>query len=129
MNLDLSSVDREILWKHLQDQVERFYTNTAQLEVAPALNQKQVQQYIHQSAQSVSSPLEALEHIEEGMTRFAVHTPHPQYFGLFNPRAAFTSVVADTITLRACITNYTTTKKDLVQLVELLDQIRDQYKF
>ena len=98
MNLDLSSVDREILWKHLQIHVESFYASTEQLEVAPELNQQQVQEYIHQSARSVSSPLDALEHVVEGMTRFAVHTPHPHYFGLFNPRAAFMGVVADTLT-------------------------------
>ena len=31
------------------------------------------------------------------------------------------------MTLRACITNYATTRKDLMQLVELLNQIRNQY--
>ena len=98
MNLDLSPADRETLWKHLQNHVETFHANTAELEVAPELNQQQVQEYIHQSAQSIASPIEALEHVVEGMTRFAVHTPHPSYFGLFNPRAAFPGVVADTLT-------------------------------
>ena len=96
MNFDLSPTDREILWKHLQNHVETFYTDTAQLEVAPKLNQQQVQEHIN--AQSTFSPSEALEHVMEGMTRFAVHTPHPRYFGLFNPRAAFPGVVADTLT-------------------------------
>lgn len=34
----------------------------------------------------------------EGLTQFQVHTPHPRYFGLYNPRPNYMGIMADTLT-------------------------------
>ena len=47
---------------------------------------------------NIPTPETALQHVLDGLTRYAVHTPHPMYYGLFNPRPSFASVLADTIT-------------------------------
>jgi len=40
---------------------------------------------------------EAIEDVLNGPTKYAVHTPHPGYFGMFNPRPNFPSIIADVI--------------------------------
>ena len=42
--------------------------------------------------------MEAIELITKGLEKYSVHTPHPKYFGLFNPRSNFAGILADIIT-------------------------------
>ena len=100
MNLDLTVPQREALWQQLQATVETYYRSTASLKVTPDLDQQKIVAYVEQHglAMPLASPMDALAHVANGMTRYAVHPPHPRYFGLFNPRAAFPGVLADAIT-------------------------------
>ena len=41
---------------------------------------------------------QALQAVVKGMTDHTVHTPHPMYYGLYNPRANFAGILADLIT-------------------------------
>jgi glutamate/tyrosine decarboxylase-like PLP-dependent enzyme len=42
-------------------------------------------------------PVEALNFAAENLWRYQTHTPHPRYFGLFNPAPATMGVAADTL--------------------------------
>lgn len=97
-NFDFDTKTRSDAWDYLLRELEDYYSNTESLPVAPALNYEKIREYIDQ--QSLEAPLnseEAIGHVLYGLKRFAVHTPHPQYFGLFNPRPAFPGILADTI--------------------------------
>ena len=100
MNLDLTTSQREALWQQLQATVETHYRSTASLKVTPSLDQQEIIAYVEQHglAMPLASPMDALTHVANGMTRYAVHPPHPRYFGLFNPRTAFPGVLADAMT-------------------------------
>ena len=100
MNLDLTPFQRESLWKQLQATVEAYYLSTDALPVNPELDPQKVIDYVEHPGidLSVASVTEALDYVAQGMRQYAVHTPHPRYFGLFNPRAAFPAMVADTMT-------------------------------
>lgn len=97
-NFDFDIKTRSEGWDYLLQKLEDYYLNTESLRVAPDLNYEKIKEYVDQ--QSLGSPLasdEAIDHVLHGLKQYAVHTPHPQYFGLFNPRPAFPGILADTI--------------------------------
>lgn len=100
MNPNLDTIYRNELWKQLQNALETYYADTASLNVAPPLDQQAISAYVEQQQHErpAGSLADALTHVLHGMTTYTVHTPHPRYFGLFNPRAAFPGILADTIT-------------------------------
>jgi len=96
-NFDLTPEQREAVWKILLQSLEKFYTHTTDYRVAPALDIADIKNAV---AGDFDQPLEiqqAVEQILQGMEQYTVHTPHPNYYGLFNPRANFPSILADTI--------------------------------
>lgn len=99
MKFDLQTDDRKMLWDHVVAAVEKFYVNTAELPVAPTLETANIRAFITEFAKAEPNNLqEVLNHVIEGMTLHAVHTAHPAYFGLFNPRANFPGILADLLT-------------------------------
>jgi aromatic-L-amino-acid/L-tryptophan decarboxylase len=99
MTMDLTAQQRDQLWKYLVAGMEQYYSNTKALKVSPELDKIAVEQFVMKyNDQEKVAPEEALRHIFEGLTRYAVHTPHPGYFGLFNPRSNFAGIMADMLT-------------------------------
>lgn len=98
INFDLNTKERNVLWEHLLRDLENHYSLSEQLNVAPTLDEVKIREYIFKSFDVQVKPKEALDHILEGMKKFTVHTSHPAYYGLFNPKANFPSILADTIT-------------------------------
>lgn len=99
MGLDYNSVGRKQTWKYLTDKMEDYLSQTKDWKATPELNKEAVVDYIENN--NFSSPLpinEAIDFVMEGFRKYHVHTPHPHYMGLFNPRANFASIVGDTIT-------------------------------
>jgi glutamate/tyrosine decarboxylase-like PLP-dependent enzyme len=97
-NFDFDAKTRSEAWDYLLGELEDYYSDTASLSVSPTLNPEKIKEYAREH--SLKSPLEvneAIDHVMQGLKKFAVHTPHPQYFGLFNPRPAFPGILADTI--------------------------------
>jgi aromatic-L-amino-acid/L-tryptophan decarboxylase len=95
---DLTPEKRKHLWERLSAAFEQYYTGTAALPVAPRLDQPAIQAFIRRFNGQPEDLDRALDHVLEGLTRYAVHTPHPMYYGLYNPRASFAGILADTIT-------------------------------
>jgi len=97
MNFDVSATERKEIWDYLIEQLELFYGNAYNRKVSPELNFGEIKDFINPLLDNLKSK-EVIQHVLSGLDNYTVHTSHPSYFGLFNPRANFPSALADTIT-------------------------------
>ncbi|MCK7532182.1 MAG: pyridoxal-dependent decarboxylase [Marinilabiliales bacterium] len=95
---DLLPGERKKIWSYLVEKLERHYSDTSSLSVTPPLDPALVKDYCSVDFTTPVSPSDAIDYVMAGLDQFIVHTPHPGYYGLFNPRPAFAGIVADTIT-------------------------------
>ncbi len=99
MNFDLTSAERKKLFNTLFEKIDYFYEHTKDYKISPDLDIPRIRTYINQvDLNKGVDYIEAIELITKGLEKYSVHTPHPKYFGLFNPRSNFAGVLADTIT-------------------------------
>lgn len=86
------------LWERLGDLIERYLGEVASLPVIPAMDPAAVREYLERFEIGIRhDPSDVLESVYEGMRQFQLHTPHPRYFGLFNPSPATMGIAADTL--------------------------------
>ena len=98
MTFDFDPATREQIFAKLLPALEHYYENTKPLSVSSDWNISEIREFAQKfKLDSGNKADEILNHVLKGLTDFAVQTPHPNYFGLFNPRPAFTSVIADFI--------------------------------
>ena len=96
MNFDLSN-RKEVLAATLE-RIDRYYQNTKDFKASPVLDINNIKDFIGRMNLNKSGiPEEAIDHVLDGLENFSVHTPHPKYFGLFNPRSNFAGILADLI--------------------------------
>lgn len=99
MQMDLSPQLRNEIWEWLIPQLEQHYANPKNVAVAPPLHQSEIRDFVRLPTETENlSPKEALNHVLTGLNNYLVHTSHPAYFGLFNPRASFAGILADVLT-------------------------------
>ncbi|WP_299124733.1 aminotransferase class V-fold PLP-dependent enzyme [uncultured Tenacibaculum sp.] len=99
MNFDFDYKQRKEILNTVLDKVEHFYANTKDYNTTPELNVKEIRDLVETpNLVSGNNPKNAIEHIINGLENYSVHTPHPNYLGLFNPRANFAGIIADFIT-------------------------------
>ena len=97
--MELTHEKRIQIWETLIPELENFYDNTNDLDVSPELDKDKIAGFVRKfHSGGIISPEVAISHVIEGLKNFSVHTPHPGYFGLFNPRPVFAGILADTIT-------------------------------
>ena len=80
-------------------ELEKYYAGTESFKVTPVLDPGKVTETVR--SYDLEKPAEGLEVIRSvlaGMAGHTVHTPHPMYYGLFNPRANYAGIMADFIT-------------------------------
>jgi glutamate/tyrosine decarboxylase-like PLP-dependent enzyme len=101
MTADLLFPDREernTLWTEMIGQAESYFEEVERLPVAPALNQGELHALLDGFSFEEPGPrLDVLRRFTEELKRHQVHTPHPCYFGLFNPAPAFMGIVGESI--------------------------------
>jgi glutamate/tyrosine decarboxylase-like PLP-dependent enzyme len=101
MSADLllpSREERIALWSELVRQAESYLEGVESLPVAPALMQSELHKLLDGfSFDDPGSRLDVLRRFTEDMKRHQVHTPHPCYFGLFNPAPAFMGILGESI--------------------------------
>lgn len=98
-SFDLSREQRAELLNILLPELEKYYGNTAQIRVTPPLDIEEIQEFVRKADFSHPTDVkEAVRVVTGALKKYIVHTPHPRYFGLFNPRPNFPSVIADLIT-------------------------------
>ena len=99
VNLDFTREQRALLLDSIWSELESFYSDTEGLRVTPQLDRKKVVEWIESNMNAESSTIEErTKDVVKGLKQFAVHTGHPDYFGLFNPRSSFAGIIADLIT-------------------------------
>lgn len=101
LTLALTPEIREELTRFTHEAIEYYIQNVATMRVAPELSQTMLERLRSDIAaysfDAPSEPLDAVRFAVEGLTAHHVHTPHPCYFGLFNPAPAQMGVVADAL--------------------------------
>lgn len=91
--------ERSALWAELISQIESYIKSVDALPVAPALNQPELRSLLQAFPfDEPRSRMEVLHRFTEELKKHQVHTPHPRYFGLFNPAPAFMGILGDCIT-------------------------------
>jgi glutamate/tyrosine decarboxylase-like PLP-dependent enzyme len=98
-NLALSPEARIEALRYAQEALEQYFRTVASLRVAPELNAHELSK-LRTSIEAMNfttplAPLDAVRFAVEGLTNQQVHTPHPRYFGLFNPAPSAMGIVAD----------------------------------
>ncbi len=94
MNFDLAVSERKEVWEYLTKELEAFYGFPYNREVSPGLNVDETKKFINDLSEIIN-PIDAIKNVLSGLEKNMVHTSHPMYYGLFNPRANFPSAIAD----------------------------------
>jgi len=94
----LDDRQRAELWRELTATIEDYINQVAELPVAPPIDLTEIRSRLaaFDFNQSVE-PLAALNFAAKNLRDFQVHTPHPRYFGLFNPAPTAMGIAADAL--------------------------------
>ncbi|HKS28567.1 MAG TPA: pyridoxal-dependent decarboxylase [Pyrinomonadaceae bacterium] len=96
--LMLDDEERARLWSRVTEVIEDYTQHVRDARVSPILDLEKIRALIAPfDFKSALDPLEALDRVVEGLWQYQVHTPHPRYFGLFNPAPTTASVAADAV--------------------------------
>ena len=99
MQFDFDNRQRKEILEIVSEKLENYYSSTKDFKTNPDLNIKEIRESIlTKDLANGISPDKAIEHVIKGLETFSVHTPHPKYFGLFNPRSNYAGIIADLIT-------------------------------
>jgi aromatic-L-amino-acid/L-tryptophan decarboxylase len=94
----LDAATRGELWRRLAEVIEAYTNGIGEARVAPELDFEEIRKALAPfDFERPIPPLEALDFAVEGLRRWQVHTPHPRYFGLFNPAPTTMGVAADAV--------------------------------
>ncbi|MGH9897813.1 MAG: pyridoxal phosphate-dependent decarboxylase family protein, partial [Pyrinomonadaceae bacterium] len=87
---------RSELWQHLIGAVEDYANNVNKARVAPELDLEKLRSLLKPfKFDRPVDPMEAVDFVVQGLWQYQVHTPHPRYFGLFNPAPTTMGIAAD----------------------------------
>jgi glutamate/tyrosine decarboxylase-like PLP-dependent enzyme len=94
----LDAETRGELWRRLVEVIEDYTNRVGEARVAPELDLAAIREALAPfDFERPIPPLEALGFAAEGLWRWQVHTPHPRYFGLFNPAPTTLGIAADAL--------------------------------
>lgn len=96
--LMLDEEQRQELWRFVFGAIENYAKNVEQARVAPLLDIEALRAFLKpfDFAQPIE-PVQAARLVVEGLWQHQVHTPHPRYYGLFNPAPTTMGIAADTL--------------------------------
>ena len=93
-----ASAKKELLDQTLEMLLD-YYEHTHQFSVSPVLDKSAIRAAVRAcDFEQKLDPVQSIHQVINGLKEYSVHTPHPNYFGLFNPRSHFPSIVSDLIT-------------------------------
>ena len=99
MNFDLDQKKRKEILKTVTENLENFYTNTKDYKTTPTIDVAKIKDFVDQIDLSNGiDSIDAIDYVTKGLELHSVHTPHPKYFGLYNPRSNFAGIMADLMT-------------------------------
>ncbi|HEY0080639.1 MAG TPA: pyridoxal-dependent decarboxylase [Pyrinomonadaceae bacterium] len=89
---------RRELWRLVVEVIEDYAVRVGEARVAPELSLEELRAFVDEfDFERPVDPLEAVGRISDGLWRHQMHTPHPRYFGLFNPAPSTMSIVGDAL--------------------------------
>jgi len=89
---------RQELWLRLVEAIERYLNEVDKAPVAGLSSPAELRELL--AAWDFAEPVaaaKALDFAVENLWRHQVHTPHPRYFGLFNPAPATMAIAGDAL--------------------------------
>lgn len=96
--LGLTPETRARLWQTLLSAIESYTDTLESLPVSPVLDAEAIRRVAESySFAEPLDPSQLLRDLVPELTRYQVHTPHPSYFGLFNPAPTTMSIAADAL--------------------------------
>src|SRR4051794_2654873 len=96
--LMLDAETRGELWRRLVEAIESYLNGVGEARVAPALDVEAIRGALAPfDFERPRDPLEALDFAVESLWKWQVHTPHPRYFGLFNPAPTAMGIAGDAL--------------------------------
>lgn len=96
--LQLEPAQREALWTRLIESIECYIRQVGEAPVGPELDPVHLRTVL--GAVDFNKPMEplaALDFATENLWRHQTHTPHPRYYGLFNPAPTAMGIAADAL--------------------------------
>ena len=94
----LDNEKRSELWRQLIENIEDYINQIADSPVAPPIDLNKIRRRLEAfDFNQTVEPLAALQFAADNLREFQVHTPHPRYFGLFNPAPTAMSIAADAL--------------------------------
>ena len=96
--LRLDAETRNRLWRRLIGAIEDYAARLEQTRVTPELDPARIRSLLKRFDFRIPvDPMEALEFVVGALWEFQAHTPHPRYFGLFNPAPTTMGIAADAL--------------------------------
>ena len=94
----LDKNDRSQLWRATTEWIDQYIEGVEQLPVAPPLAPEHLRTFLAEfTFEHPLPPVAAMQKVAEAIKSNQVHTPHPSYFGLFNPAPTAMGIAADTL--------------------------------
>ena len=98
MKFDLNKKNRKKVFERVMEKLECFYNNTQNFSITPSIDVQEIKEFVNnQDLKSGGNYNAAIDHVTTGLEKYSVHTSHPKYFGLFNPRSNYAGIISDLI--------------------------------
>jgi len=97
-NFDLTRSERVCILQKLIERVDAFRDNPKGQRVSPSLDRDHILELVNHDFSKPLNCQDAVDKVVSGLEKYTVHTTHPKYFGLYNPRSNFAGILADFIT-------------------------------
>jgi glutamate/tyrosine decarboxylase-like PLP-dependent enzyme len=96
--LRLDPQTRSELWRHLIEALETYASGLETCRATAELDPANIRSLLARfDFNTPVGPLEAVDFLVEGLWKYQTHTPHPRYFGLFNPAPTTMGIAADAL--------------------------------
>jgi glutamate/tyrosine decarboxylase-like PLP-dependent enzyme len=96
--LRLDDEHRNAVWAELTSILDDYSAHVDSWPVTPELNPEKIRALLAPcDFSSPADPVAALQLAANGLRHYQVHTPHPRYYGLFNPAPTTMGIVADAL--------------------------------
>lgn len=96
--MNFNEISEELLY-HTSEKILHFLQTPDGRPINPILDKEEIVNQIQSSFNQELPHKKAVEAVLRNLESYTVHTSHPTYFGLFNPRPLFSGVIADMLTV------------------------------
>jgi len=96
--LSLTPAERQGLWREMTEAIEEYIVSVKSHRVSPKIDVPALRRKIEEvDFERPLAPRAALRWVTGLLWNNQVHTPHPRYYGLFNPNPATMGIAADAV--------------------------------